>query len=166
MPSTSPPPQSLANLVPYKAGFDPRRNNKGRPAVGLTLEEAYSVLEDREKYPISKLEEIKEGHKSGAMRVSADMWLRLHANGSEYAKNGLPLAMHDLQHLHDRTVGRPTQRVAVATVEHKDPAALKVELTRILAEHPEVLDSLRALGVAGSVLPEGVGAPNAVEGEG
>ena len=144
----NPPAHTLSNLIPYKAGYDPRRNNKGRPAVGLTLEEAYSVLEDREKYPIAKLEEVRTSHKSGAMRASADLWLRIHANGDEFAKNGQPLVMHDLQHLHDRTVGKPTQRMTVETHETKDPAALKIELLRLLADQPQLRASL-GLDVAG-----------------
>ena len=91
------------------------------------------------------------------MRASADLWLRLHAHGREYAKNGQPLAMHDLQHLHDRTVGKPTQRVAVETKETKDPVALRVELLAIIAEHPELLASLG--DSAARLLAEGAGSP-------
>ena len=123
----NPPAHTLSNLIPYKSGYDPRRNNKGRPAVGLSLEEAYSVLEDREKYPIGKLREVRRSHKSGAWRAAADLWLRIHTKGLKFAKNGTPLAHPDLELLHDRTVGKATQRMVVDQVQHKDPDALRLE---------------------------------------
>ena len=79
----------------------------------------------------------------------------------EYAKNGRPYAADDLDRVLDRTEGKPTQRVAVETRETKDPAALRVELLAVLAEHPELL---RSLGdSAARLLAEGVGPPNAGE---
>ena len=157
----NPPPHTLENLIHYKPGYDPRRNNVGRPKAGLTLEEAYNELEDREKYPIERLEEISKTHKSGSWRASADLWLRLHANGAVFAKNGQPVALHDLEHLHDRTVGRPTQRVDVVRTEIKDPRGLMVELAKVMASDPGMA---KALGVQlGGVLEEsadaGGGAP-------
>jgi len=72
----------------------------------------------------------------------------------EYAKNGRPFAADDLDRVLDRTEGKPTQRVAVETREFKDPAAMRVELLAVLAEHPEVL---RSLGdAAARLLAEGV----------
>ena len=155
----NPPPHTLKNLIHYKKGYDPRRNNIGRPPVGLTLEEAYSVLENREKYPMGKLREIRRSHKSGAMRASADLWIRIHTKGLKFAKNGVPLVHPDLEHLHDRTVGKPTQRVAVETKETKDPVALRVELLAIIAKHPELLASLG--DSAARLLAEGAGNPPA-----
>ena len=161
----NPPPHTLSNLRPFKNGHDPRRNLKGRPAVGLTLEEAYSELDDREKYPTERLREISKEHKSGSWRVAAHLWLRLEANGDVYAKNGLPVALHDLDHLHNRTVGTPTHRVETVTHEFKDPADIKARLLATLAGSPQLREMLgvQLAGLLGGGAAEGTGAPNADE---
>ena len=86
-----------------------------------------------ETLPIPKQQAAKSLHRS------------LH---DEYAKNGRPLAADDLDRMLDRTEGKPTQRVQVETRETKDPAALKIELLRLLADQPQLRASL-GLDVAG-----------------
>ena len=137
-------PASLANLVaPFTGKGDPRNGPGGRaPNAGASMIDWYNRLTSTDP-PISddELRRIGSSDKEPIPKRQAAKSL-LRSLDDEYAKNGRPYAADDLDRVLDRTEGKPTQRVAVETREYKDPAALRVELTEILAKHPELLASL------------------------
>ena len=147
-------PNSLANLAPPFAS-GPDNPQWERTSIGSSIikgmnqmsswpQERIRALADDESAPINK-------------RLAAKSLVR--SMSDDWAKNGKPHAADDLDRVLDRTDGRAVQRVQVNTVETKDPDALRLELLALVAAHPALLDSLRALGV-GAVLGEGGGAPN------
>ena len=75
----------------------------------------------------------------------------------DWAKNGKPHAIEDLNLGMDRCDGKPVQRVEVARVEVADPAALRVRLMEALAASPGLLASLTAAGVLPGVGGESAG---------
>lgn len=141
---------------PFKPGFDPRRNLKGRaPNGGTTLTEAYNELGDAVKYPDDQLESISKGHENRFWRYAADLHIRLRKSKGQFSKAGIPLVANDLDRIHDRTVGKPAQHVHVvqeklptlAEAEHALAEALKTCPPEQLAAAIEALpaDEQRAL---------------------
>ncbi len=148
---------SLANLAePFRGKGDPRGAN-GRPNAGASI---INWMNELAAKPLEHIQAVADDPKAScAKRQAAKSLCR--SMSDEYAKNGRPYAADDLDRVLDRTEGKPTQRVAVETRETKDPAALRVELLAVLAEHPELL---RSLGdSAARLLAEGVGPPIAGE---
>lgn len=98
-----------------------------------------------------------------AKRKAAKSHLR--SLSDEIAKNGRAHALEDLTFQVEHTNGKAVQRVQVTRTEVADPAALRVELLRVLAESPKVLESLGLSvgGVLGDDANAGGGAPNAGE---
>jgi len=74
----------------------------------------------------------------------------------DWAKNGKPHAIEDLNLGMDRCDGKPVQRVEVQRVEVSDPAELRVRLMEALAASPGLLASLTAAGVLPGVGGESV----------
>ena len=145
-------PNSQACLMPpYGLKGGPGRNKN----AGASIIEHINTMA---LWPMDRIEAVADDPKASCSKRQAAKSL-VRSMSDEWAKNGKPLAADDLDRVLDRTEGKPTQRVHVETREAKDPAALRVELLRILAEHPELRESL---GIrAAQVLGEGVGPPNA-----
>ena len=131
---------SLANLKPPwdSAGAPKPAQNHGASIVewmntmgSWTTERIKGVAEDASA-PTSK-------------RLAAKSIVR--SMDDEWAKNGKPRALDDLNLQLDRCDGKPVQRVEVARVEVADPAALRVRLMEALAASPGLLASLTAAGV-------------------
>ncbi len=139
---------SLANLIPYKCGTDPRRN--GVRSAGASVIEHYNRLM-AQGIDVAELSRIAEHGRTPAERAAAASLARIDKGCLEFAKNGTPLAANDLDRILDRTHGKPTQRVEVERREVKDPAALTVELLRMCAEHPELRAAL-GVQVAGELV--------------
>ena len=130
-------PTSLANLTPITA--ENRAN--GRNAGASTIE-WFNRLDDP-KYTDAELVRIRDDEKEcRAKRRAAAAHVRMIEHAQDFAKNGAPLVANDLDRLLDRTHGRAVQRVEVQQQQIADPAALKLELARLIAEHPEALASM------------------------
>ena len=146
-------PNSLANLA---EPFGKNGDHPGRPPnAGASIIEHINRMA---MWDLSRVQAAADDPKASCSKRQAAKSL-VRSMSDEFAKNGRPFAADDLDRVLDRTDGKPVQRVEVERVEVKDPAALRVELLRILADHPELRESL---GIsAARVLGEGVGPPNA-----
>ena len=145
-------PNSLANLAePFGLKGGPGRHKN----AGASIIEHINRMS---MWDLSRVQAAADDPKASCSKRQAAKSL-CRSMSDEFAKNGRPFAADDLDRVLDRTDGKPVQRVEVERVEVKDPAALRVELLRILADHPELRESL---GIrAAQVLGEGVGPPNA-----
>ena len=151
-------PNSLANLTgpPYGA---PGGGRSGRVSAGQSIIEHMNTMRD---WPLLRIEAVADDAAAGCSKRQAAKSL-VRSMSDDWAKNGKPHAADDLDRVLDRTDGKAVQRVQVDTREVKDPAALRVELLRVLGDHPELLESLRAMG-GGALLAEG-GDPQTDAGE-
>ena len=137
---------TLANLAPFTGKGDPR-NGTGPPANhGQSVVQQMNLL-GGQNLSEDELRAIGEDSKCPVFKRQAAKSL-LRSLSDDWAKNGKPHAADDLDRVLDRTEGRAVQRVAVETREVKDPAALKIELLRLLADQPQLRASL-GLDVAG-----------------
>ena len=128
-----------------------------RRSAGAVVIECYNDLANSKCSSADLLRIGRDERVTVARRLAAKSLYRALKSG--HAKNGRPFASDDLDRVLDRTEGKPVQRVEVERTEAKDPEVLRVELLRILADHPELRDSL-GISPAGA-LGEGVGPPNA-----
>ena len=146
-------PNSLANLVaPF--GLNQPPNGRGaQPNHGQTVVKWINIMGG---WPADRVERVANDVKAPiAKRKAAKSHLR--SMEDEYAKNGLPLAMHDLNLQLDRTDGKPVQRVETVVQHVADPGELRTRVFEALAKCPELAASL-------GVRIEGVGAPKALGG--
>lgn len=135
--------RSNANLIHWRPGQT--GNPLGRPAAGMALTEWYNELGIAGRYSVADLEAFAEGddHMKAAA-ASTILGARKGRNPEkDYSRSGIPLAANDLDRLHDRTVGKATQVVVVASVE-VSPLALGEEMQAILAANPLLLAEVRA----------------------
>ena len=133
------------NLIPFAPGPDSRRPNAAN--AGASVIEWYNRLANQAGMDDAALESIASDESlPRTKRMAAKSLMR--SLSDDWAKNGKPHAADDLDRVLDRTEGRAVQRVAVETREVKDPAALKIELLRLLADQPQLRASL-GLDVSG-----------------
>ncbi|MHC4610802.1 MAG: hypothetical protein ACYS7M_10705 [Planctomycetota bacterium] len=130
---------SIANLIPFTRGPDPRRAN-GRN-IGASYIEWCNRLDVVSDEELDRIAASSAGPDNPSSRIIAAQDVR-RARVEGFAKNGRALAHDSIERLLDRTHGKPTQRVEVEKRETKDPAALTVELLRMCAEHPELRAAL------------------------
>ena len=141
---------SLANLTTPFAGHGDPRNGHSRSMGASTIEwmNRLDIVSTAELERIRDAEVSRDNPHSKAIAAAAI--LRARTDG--FAKNGAPFAANDVDRLLDRTVGKATQRVEVQQQQIADPAALKLELARLIAEHPEALASM-GLVIADNAVP-------------
>ena len=124
--------RSLANLVPFQKGHDPRRNNGGAPGQGFIR------------------------HKQNLCRVDQDV-LALREKG--YAAGGRPFALEDMKELMDRELGKPHQRVMVQTQAIPALTDIQAAAAAMIEANPALKQLLDGGGGA-PALPAGeAGAP-------
>ena len=145
-------PNSLANLMP---AWSPGHSGNGTkaPNHGASI---LQYLNDLGIMPESKVRAIAVDPDAPiAKRKAAKSHLR--SLSDEIAKNGRAHALEDLAFQVEHTNGKAVQRVQVTRTEVQDPAALRVELLRVLADAPALLESL-GLTVGGVLGGEAEGA--------
>ena len=159
-------PNSLANLqAPFAKGHDPRRSNTR--SLGASLIEWMNRLDVATTEELERIAKAPNGPDNPHSKAAAAPSI-IRGRTQGFAKNGAPLAANDVDRILDRTHGKATQRVEVTREEVRDPMALRVELVRLLAEHPELRSLL--VGEVVEALPASVpgdppGAPNKDAGE-
>ncbi len=153
-------PNSLANLKPaWNSATSPApASSHGRAIIGW--------MNTMGSWPTERIQGVADDASAPTnKRLAAKSIIR--SMSDDWAKNGKPHAMEDLNLGMDRTDGKPVQRVEVQRIEVRDPAGIRADLIKVLAESPGLLESLRAAGVLPGAVGEGSGAeggaPNRVE---
>lgn len=163
-------PKKLATAGSWPPGYSP--NPRGRPAVGASYKEWLGSLdtesdgEGTAKYSQEQLEAIRDNPALTRAKRCAAIDLLGMLNG-EYSRSGIPHMANHRDAILDRTVGKPTQTVAVAHITI-EPMGMSEEMRTLLASDPRLLAEVRG-SVDAAALPmiegeatpiEGVGAPS------
>ena len=152
-------PNSLANLMPpWKAG----KGSGSAPPSGAPENHGRAVIQwmnTMGSWPTERIKGVANDASAPTnKRLAAKSLVR--SMSDDWAKNGKPHAMEDLNLQLDRTDGRAVQRVEVQRTAVADPSELRVRLMEALAQSPGLLESLRAAGVLpGGDAPAGGGGP-------
>lgn len=130
--------RQLSGLIPFKPGYDPRRNNGGAPGASLVHNLQNLAREDASGHAVYSADDLQamvDNPRTPHMKAAAARQL-LGTRKDGFAPGGRPFAIEDVRELLDREMGKPHQRVMVQTQTIAPLSDVQAAMGALLEAHP------------------------------